>query len=81
MTHNFTDALVMAIWRGNKPDALLHYSDDGNPAGMEKIAADESNGRKVSQYLAAHALLEQPLTSAYRKISRRLTANVLDALL
>jgi putative transposase len=28
-----TDALVMAIWRGGKPDALLHHSDrDSNTA-------------------------------------------------
>jgi putative transposase len=25
-----TDALVMAIWRRGKPDALLHHSDRGN---------------------------------------------------
>jgi transposase InsO family protein len=24
-----TDALVMAIWRRGKPDALLHHSDRG----------------------------------------------------
>ncbi len=28
MTAQFvTDALIMAIWRGGKPDALLHHSD------------------------------------------------------
>jgi putative transposase len=26
-----TDALVMAIWRRGKPDALLHHSDRGSP--------------------------------------------------
>lgn len=25
-----TDALVMAIWRRGKPDALLHHSDRGS---------------------------------------------------
>jgi putative transposase len=25
-----TDALVMAIWRRGKPDALLHHSDQGS---------------------------------------------------
>lgn len=27
-----TDALVMAIWRRGKPDALLHHSDRGSPS-------------------------------------------------
>ncbi len=26
-----TDALVMAIWRRGKPDALLHHSDQPDP--------------------------------------------------
>jgi putative transposase len=31
MTAQFvTDALVMAIWRRGKPDALLHHSDRGH---------------------------------------------------
>jgi transposase InsO family protein len=25
-----TEALIMAIWRGDKPNALLHYSDRGS---------------------------------------------------
>jgi putative transposase len=25
-----TDALMMAIWRRGKPDALLHHSDQGS---------------------------------------------------
>ncbi len=33
MTAQFvTDALVMAIWRRGKPDALLHHSDRGSEA-------------------------------------------------
>jgi putative transposase len=28
-TQLVTDALVMAIWRRGKPDALLHHSDRG----------------------------------------------------
>ena len=26
-----TDALLMAIWRRGRPDALLHHSDRGSP--------------------------------------------------
>ena len=29
-TQLVTDALVMAIWRRGKPDALLHHSDRGS---------------------------------------------------
>src|SRR5450756_2606841 len=38
-----TDALVMAIWRRGKPDALLHHSDRGSQYASEpfqKLMAD-----------------------------------------
>jgi putative transposase len=31
-----TDALVMAIWRRGKPDALLHHSDQGSQGGFKQ---------------------------------------------
>ena len=31
-----TDALVMAIWRRGKPDALLHHSDRGSQGGLNR---------------------------------------------
>ncbi|MET4222769.1 transposase InsO family protein, partial [Bradyrhizobium sp. LB14.3] len=31
-----TDALVMAIWRRGKPDALLHHSDRGSHGGFKR---------------------------------------------
>jgi putative transposase len=31
------DALVMAIWRRGKPDALLHHSDRGSQYGSEQF--------------------------------------------
>jgi transposase InsO family protein len=31
-----TDALVMAIWRRGKPDALLHHSDQGSQLGFNQ---------------------------------------------
>jgi len=31
-----TDALVMAIWRRGKPDALLHHSDRGSQLGFNQ---------------------------------------------
>jgi putative transposase len=30
-----TDALIMAIWRRGKPDALLHHSDQGSQGGFK----------------------------------------------
>ena len=38
-----TDALLMAIWRRGKPDALLHHSDRGSQYSSEafqKLMAD-----------------------------------------
>jgi len=32
-----TDALVMAIWRRGKPDALLHHSDRGSPIHQRAV--------------------------------------------
>jgi transposase InsO family protein len=39
-----TDALVMAIWRRGKPDALLHHSDQGSP--IREPALPGTAGRK-----------------------------------
>ena len=32
-----TDALIMAIWRRGKPDALLHHSDRGRQYTSEQF--------------------------------------------
>ena len=32
-----TDALMMAIWRRGKPDALLHHSDQGSQYTSEQF--------------------------------------------
>ena len=38
MTAQFvTDALIMAIWRRGKPDALLHHSDQGSQYTSEQF--------------------------------------------
>ena len=40
-----TDALVMAIWRRGKPDALLHHSDQGSQYTSEQFRRlMENNG-------------------------------------
>jgi transposase InsO family protein len=35
--HLVTDALMMAIWRRGKPDALLHHSDRGSQYTSEQF--------------------------------------------
>ena len=39
-TQLVTDALVMAIWRRGKPEALLHHSDRGASAPFQRLLAD-----------------------------------------
>ena len=42
-----TDALVMAIWRRGKPDALLHHSDRGSQQQRAVPAADGRSRRRL----------------------------------
>jgi transposase InsO family protein len=44
-----TDALVMAIWRRGKPDALLHHSDRGSP--IHQRAGPAADGRQRRRLL------------------------------
>lgn len=47
-----TDALIMAIWRRVKPDALLHHSDQGSQYASEhfqKLMADNGVSRSMSR--------------------------------
>jgi transposase InsO family protein len=39
-----TDALVMAIWRRGKPDALLHHSDRGSQGGFKRSSQHLDEG-------------------------------------
>ena len=48
-----TDALIMAIWRRGKPDALLHHSDPGQP--IHQRAVPEADGRQ------RRAMLDEPI--------------------
>jgi putative transposase len=47
-----TDALVMAIWRRGKPDALLHHSDRGSQYSSEQFQRDTR---------ARHRLFDEPI--------------------
>ena len=44
-----TDALVMAIWRRGKPDALLHHSDRGSQY-TQRLMADSGDDRLSEPY-------------------------------
>lgn len=47
-----TDALIMAIWRRGKPDALLHHSDQDSQYASEqfqKLMADNGVQCSMSQ--------------------------------
>jgi putative transposase len=48
-----TDALVMAIWRRGKPDALLHHSDRGSPIHQRAVPAIDGRSRR--------GLLDEPV--------------------
>jgi hypothetical protein len=48
-----TDALVMAIWRRGKPDALLHHSDRGSQYKRTVPAADDGSRCGLSRALRA----------------------------
>jgi len=39
-----TDALIMAIWRRGKPDALLHHSDQGSQGGFNRSSQHPDQG-------------------------------------
>ena len=41
-----TDALVMAIWRRGKPDALLHHSDRGSPVYQRAVPEADVRSRR-----------------------------------
>ena len=39
------DALMMAIWRRGKPDALLHHSDQGSQGGLNRSSQHQQVGQ------------------------------------
>lgn len=66
-----TDALMMAIWRRGKPDALLHHSDQGSQYASEQfqeLMAD--NGVTCSMSRSGNvwdnAAMESFFSSLYR---------------
>jgi Integrase core domain len=58
-----TDALVMAIWRRGKPDALLHHSDRGSQYTSEQfqrltiqtLKGEDEEIKAVAAWIAGHS--------------------------
>ncbi len=64
-----TDALVMAIWRRGKPDALLHHSDQGSQYSSEqfqRLLAD--NGITCSMSRAGNVWDNAPMESFFSSL-------------
>jgi transposase InsO family protein len=62
-----TDALVMAIWRRGKSDALLHHSDRGSQYTSEqfqKLIADEMAAWNAGMRAVVVKLSERPLAGS-----------------
>ena len=45
-----TDALMMAIWRRGKPDALLHHSDQGSQGGLNRSSQQLGQRRSAVRH-------------------------------
>ena len=66
MTAQFvTDALVMAIWRRGKPNALLHHSDRGSQGGFKRSSQrDPSRLIEVAGQVILRAFSNQAFCGA-----------------
>jgi putative transposase len=79
MTAQFvTDALVMAIWRRGKPDALLHHSDRGSPytsGQFQRLMAD--NGVVCSMSRSGNVWDNAAMESFFSSLKTERTARKL----
>jgi putative transposase len=62
-----TDALVMAIWRLGKPDALLHHSDRGGQYTSEQFQ------RLACAYDTPRSLIRRTASSLNSRVNFRLS--------
>jgi putative transposase len=77
-TQLVTDALMMAIWRRGKPDALLHHSDQGSQytsEGFQRLMAD--NGVLCSMSRSANVWDNAVMESFFSSMKTERTANKL----
>ena len=60
-----TDALLMAVWRRGRPDALLHHSDQGSQYTSEQFQRADSDRCRPGfrDDLAHHSDLKSPTRS------------------
>jgi putative transposase len=75
-----TDALVMAIWRRGKPDALLHHSDRGSQGGFKRSSQRDFFSADRSRASSASAGVFQPSALRGRELRATATAAICSAL-
>jgi putative transposase len=75
-----TDALVMAIWRRGKPDALLHHSDRGSQGGFKQSSQHQLFFTHDSNASSASAGVFQPRVFLGRALRVAATAAISSAL-
>lgn len=70
-----TDALLMAIWRRGKPDALLHHSDQGSQYTSEQFRRlMEDNGVTCSMSRSGNVWDNAAMESFFSTLKTELTA-------
>ena len=77
-TQLVTDALMMAIWRRGKPNALLHHSDQGSQytsEGFQRLMAD--NGVLCSMSRSGNVWDNAVMESFFSSMKTERTANKL----
>ena len=55
-----TDALLMAIWRRGKPDALLHHSDRGSQGGFNRSSQHHHSYYRARKWSSTSVGVFQP---------------------
>ena len=70
-----TDALLMAIWRRGKPDALLHHSDQGSQYASEQFRSlMEDNGVTCSMSRSGNVWDNAAMESFFSTLKTERTA-------
>lgn len=75
-----TDALLMAVWRRGKPDALLHHSDQAAQGGFKRSSQHRICSTHDSNSSSASAGVFQPKVFLGRALRAAATAAMSSAL-
>lgn len=74
------DALLMAVWRRGKPDALMHHSDRGSQGGFKRLSQHRMCSTHDSNSSSASAGVFQPKVFLGRALRAAATAAMSSAL-